>query len=239
MEPPLNEISSSQQNENEDQQTAPLEQWEPQMIALKSIKGPVNLMDYILGGKSPEGRIFLETEPDMDPTNPAHRRRIIQTVRSSCAEAGFEVMCKGWEGGPKRMKFCCHRGNVYKNQKKDGTAPRQSITSKPLTKEEKCPFNFTLHWFPDHHSWVFKAGNGCRFHRGHGPEDLRTQGRCMDFATAMAPVVQELAALADAAPKAVDLRMRQELTALWHKYRDLPPAPTGSNKKPKLEQAPM
>jgi hypothetical protein len=235
MEPPPNEITLPQQDENEDQQAVPQEQWEPQMIAVKSNKGTVNLMDYILGGKSSEGRVFLETEPNMDPTNSAHRGRIIQTFRSSCAEAGFEVMCKGWEGGPKRMKFCCNRGSLYRNKKKDGTAARQSHTSKPLIKTDKCPFNFTLHWFSDHHSWVFKAGNGCRFHRGHGPcHDLRTQRRAMDFATAMAPVVQELATLADAAPKAVDLRMRQELTALLQKYRDLPPA--GSNKKPKLEQ---
>jgi hypothetical protein len=217
------------------------EAWEPRVIHVTtSIGTVVNLMDYLWGG-AVEERLILSSaaaEEDIDPMQPAARRPIIKALRAACAEAGFHILCQGWDRRKMRLQFTCARGTVYRSQHKNGVdgKMRQSSTTKPLTESEKCPFAFAVHWFKDDRYWGIKSGHGCRRHQGHGPlprEELARK-RTLDFHTAMFPTFQELAQMAEAADARIDRMIRNDLNALLQKYQEMAsPPPPAQNPPPR------
>jgi hypothetical protein len=75
-------------------------------------------MDYLLGGKALSPILLLDNAPaGTDPNDQINRKPIITKLRNARAEAGFELACRGWEKGRKKMSFICSRGKVFKSQK--------------------------------------------------------------------------------------------------------------------------
>jgi hypothetical protein len=166
--------------------------WEPTCINVNTSSGTVNLMDYLVGGKGPlPTLLFDNAQLGSDPNDQINRKPIITKLRNACAEAGFELTCKGWEKGRKRMAFGCSRGRVFKSQKVSGT-PREIKTIRPMEECEKCPFNFTVHWLEDSNCWALKSGNGCRFHVGHvQKEGTEVRKRISDFPEEQLEVIKD------------------------------------------------
>jgi hypothetical protein len=147
-------------------------QWEPTCISVNTSSGTVNLMDYLLGGKELSPLLLFDNaDAGTDPNDQINRKPIITKLRNACAEAGFELACRGWVKGRKTMTFVCSRGRVFKSQKVS-EKPRESNTIRPMEECEKCPFHFTVHWLEDSNCWAIKGGNGCRFHAGHVQKEV-------------------------------------------------------------------
>jgi MULE transposase domain len=145
--------------------------WEPTCITVISSLVSFNLMDYISGGRPDLTSLTFE-KGSKDIRVP-----IINLFKNACAEAGFELICKGWNEARKRLDFGCQRGDSFKRSTKTIGSNGKKIdskTTKPLEKDETCPFSFAVHWVQDElssiddvGSWVMKSGNGCRIHQGH------------------------------------------------------------------------
>jgi hypothetical protein len=188
-------------------------QWEPTCISVNTASGTVNLMDYLLGGKELSPMPLFDNAPGTDPNDQINRKPIITKLRNACAEAGFELACKGWEKGRKTMSFFCSRGRVFKSQKVSET-PRKSNTIRPMEECEKCPFHFTVHWLEDSSCWAIKSGNGCRFHVGHVKKELgQGRKRKHDVYGEMNPLLQDLLKFAEAD--------QEEFTKLHQGVKDL------------------
>ena len=157
----------------------PLKQWSPKTIPFPSGEvdddgAPkfINLVDYIGADCKKHGHyVLLEKRPDWSCYgDPKHRAVLTDEIVNSCAEAGFNVYCKGWEPTQLKIKFNCARGRKYKAKKiVSPSKQRVTLTSKPTQDDKICHFYFSISWNVKEECWWMKGGFGCCYHNDHAP----------------------------------------------------------------------
>jgi hypothetical protein len=145
----------------------------------------VDILEHV--GRECERITNLKLPPRYGPD---HKGSLRTDIQKAAREAGFVlIITKGKEA--KFVEFSCRRRKLYQNCKKtkasllddnkEGitsttqlplTKPgreksRPATTHRPMTKECKCPFRFTLSWNTDKKHWFMRYGKGSRDHRFH------------------------------------------------------------------------
>jgi hypothetical protein len=189
------------------QESAQRVSWEPKEIKMKAADGSnFDLMDYI-GNDCPvkKGTVCYLPVDDKcnDQDNREHRQNIAQRFKKSCLDAGFSVCIESWDSRCERINIVCTRGRKYRPQNKKGM--RKRSTSKPILKEDVCPFRFNVNWFKKKGCWGIKAGYGERCHCGHGYISEASAGvskkrgckKAVSFFEEFNPMFQEICTMAD------------------------------------------
>jgi hypothetical protein len=136
----------------------------------------IDLMDYIGPESTAVNDYFFEQRPDWcGYTSKTSRQKLVNAIVVSCAEAGSELYCKGWEKSRLCLRFLCSRGRTYIPPKTATTSEesvskkltRNTNTTKPKSCEDRCPFNFTIFWSVERRTWWLKKGWGNPNHTGH------------------------------------------------------------------------
>lgn len=120
----------------------------------------------------PPKKVYLPAKYNQN--NEEYREKIIAPIFSrSCANAGCEVHLRGYEEKNNfKLRFQCARGRIYTERTqqipKQNEKVRKTKTHRPLTKEERCPFEFAIFWDSKLSLWYFfLEGPGCAIHKGH------------------------------------------------------------------------
>jgi hypothetical protein len=91
-------------------------------------------------------------------------------LRLASAQGGFLLNVKGYEKKMLPTRFQCQQSQMFKREEGKCQQKKTEMTCKttwkhPLTKEEKCPSKFQLHWADD--KWVIGGGFSMLEHKHH------------------------------------------------------------------------
>jgi hypothetical protein len=143
-----------------------------------------NIATYI--GKRPasaadKGKQIFFAGLDTGINDRNYRRNIVfPAFKAACRPAGFVAASSGYEPKECRVRIVCNRSEQYDPRMRGAAAfinaptqegtggSRATRTNRPLTKEEKCPFQFPIYWHEERKLWYIWSKNaGCLKHCGH------------------------------------------------------------------------
>jgi hypothetical protein len=115
--------------------------------------------------------------------NPLYRRTVLYPAfRKACLPEGFLAAPNGYQLKDLCVRIGCSRCRLYAdgNASKKASAPvkqgtreankksRKRKTWRPLSKEDRCTFQFPIYWDEGRKLWyIWEYNAGCRRHRGH------------------------------------------------------------------------
>ena len=164
-----------------------LKDWTPDNIPFE-IDGGVshNLSDYIgkecckAGCDLQFPKAYNMDTTQSDDYNKKKQDDLIRSLKIAASDAGFTLVCKGWNRCEQKLYFKCQQSFLYDDKRKK-KKDKESSTIRPVNKHSVCPFGFSVLWDNNTMCFKMKGGLGCCLHSHHLPKDPLEVRRGLGF----------------------------------------------------------